>query len=195
MKKLNKSIAVILTTIMQFAIMQGTISYRAFALEDMPQTTPVTSEQTSPDTTPEPEVTPQPTPEPTPTPQPTPVPEKYTVQFMLENGQVLQTQTVESGKQVQRPVNPTKDNYNFDGWYLVDGSGNLTIQFDFNSQITSNTLIYAKFSAKTFNIQYILDGSATNNNPNQYIYGKGVAQFNDAVWEEHTFDGWYSDSN
>ena len=195
MKKLNKSIAVILTTIMQFAIMQGTISYRAFALEDMPQTTPVTSEQTSPDTTPEPEVTPQPTPEPTPTPQPTPVPEKYTVQFMLENGQVLQTQTVESGKQVQRPVNPTKDNYNFDGWYLVDGSGNLTIQFDFNSQITSNTLVYAKFSAKTFNIQYILDGSATNNNPNQYIYGKGVAQFNDAVWEEHTFDGWYSDSN
>lgn len=195
MKKLNKSIAVILTTVMQFAIMQGTISYRAFALDDVPQTTPVTSEQTGPDTTPEPEVTPQPTPDPTPTPTPTPVPEKYTVQFMLENGQVLQTQTVESGKQVQRPVNPTKDNYNFDGWYLVDGSGNLTTQFDFNSQIASNTLVYAKFSAKTFNIQYVLDGSATNNNPNQYTYGKGIAQFNDAVWEEHTFDGWYSDSN
>ena len=195
MKKLNKSIAVILTTVMQFAIMQGIFSYRAFALDDAPQTTPVTSEQTSPDTTPEPEVTPQPTPDPTPTPQPTPVPEKYIVQFMLENGQVLQTQTVESGKQVQRPVNPTKDNYNFDGWYLVDGSGNLTTQFDFNSQITSNTLVYAKFSAKTFSIQYILDGSATNNNPSQYTYGKGIAQFNDAVWEEHTFDGWYSDSN
>lgn len=195
MKKLNKSIAVILITVMQLAIMQGMLNYKAFALDDAPQTTPVTSEQTSPDTTPEPEVTPQPTPDPTPTPTPTPVPEKYTVQFMLENGQVLQTQTVESGKQVQRPVNPTKDNYNFDGWYLVDGSGNLTTQFDFNSQITSNTLVYAKFSAKTFNIQYILDGSATNNNPSQYTYGKGIAQFNDAVWEEHTFDGWYSDSN
>lgn len=195
MKKLNKSIAVILITVMQLAIMQGMLNYKAFALDDAPQTTPVTSEQTSPDTTPEPEVTPQPTPDHTPTPTPTPVPEKYTVQFMLENGQVLQTQTVESGKQVQRPVNPTKDNYNFDGWYLVDGSGNLTTQFDFNSQITSNTLVYAKFSAKTFNIQYILDGSATNNNPSQYTYGKGIAQFNDAVWEEHTFDGWYSDSN
>lgn len=195
MKKLNKSIAVILTTAMQLAIMQGMFSYRAFALDIAPQTTPVTSEYDDPDTTPEPVVTPQPTPDPTPTPTPTPVPEKYTVQFMLENGQVLQTQTVESGKQVQRPVNPTKDNYNFDGWYLVDGSGNLTTQFDFNSQITSNTLVYAKFSAKTFNIQYILDGSATNNNPNQYTYGQGIAQFNDAVWDEHTFDGWYSDSN
>ena len=45
---------------------------------------------------------------------------------------------------------PKKSGYNFDGWYLNDQ------KFDFNTKITSNIELTAKFTRKTGTFEYIL---------------------------------------
>lgn len=152
------------------------------------------------DSTPTPIVTPSPTPQPTPsptpqpTPSPTPVPEKYSVKFMQTDGTVLQDQTIENGQTAQRPANPQLEGHDFIGWYCVDSAGNLQTEFSFSDPITKQMLVYAKFSPSKYKISYVLPDGASNNNPNEYEYGQGVAKFNDPQLEEYTFDGWYSDS-
>ncbi|MFR7759985.1 MAG: InlB B-repeat-containing protein, partial [Peptoniphilus grossensis] len=58
---------------------------------------------------------------------PTPATEKFTVKFNSDGGSLVAEQTIEKGKMAKEPPAPTKDGYNFLGWY--DGSD----KFDFKS--------------------------------------------------------------
>ena len=113
---------------------------------------------------------------------------------MLDSGQVLSEQTVYAGNTVQRPVNPTKENYEFIGWYTVDGNGDLTNKFNISQEITGNTLVYAKFEPKTYSVDYILPYGAYNDNIIEYTYGEGL-ELNDPQLDEHEFSGWYTDKD
>lgn len=157
-----------------------------------PSTQPTPQPTTQPTTQPTPSTTPQPTPSPTATPAPTKAP-SYTVNFMMDDGKVLQSQVIESGKSPQRPINPSKDNYDFVGWYTVDSNGNLQNEFQFQTKISGDLLIYAKFSPKKYNITYIVPDGAYNNNPSQYEYGKGIQSLNDPSLDSNIFKGWYTE--
>lgn len=63
----------------------------------------------------------------------------YTVSFNNDDGTVIANQIIEENKSINKPNNPTKDGYNFVGWYLND---NL---FDFNMKVTSNLTLVAKW--------------------------------------------------
>ena len=52
------------------------------------------------------------------------------------------------------PDNPTKDGYTFKGWYT---DVNLTNEFDFNTPITSNITLYAKWDNAVIDITKISD--------------------------------------
>lgn len=160
----------------------------------LPSAQPTQDPVPSPDPTPQPTPTPTPLPTPSPTPSPTPIPEKYSVKFMLDNGTVLQDQTIESGKTAQRPANPQKDGYNFVGWYNVNSNGELQTEFNFQEPITQSKLVYAKFEPKNFKITYHVPDGAKNDNPKDYVYGQGVSKLNDPQLDEYTFEGWYTDS-
>lgn len=160
----------------------------------LPSAQPTQDPVPSPDPTPQPTTTPTPSPTPSPAPSPTPVPEKYNVKFMLDNGTVLQDQTIESGKTAQRPANPQKDGYNFVGWYNVNSNGELQTEFNFQEPITKQVLVYAKFEPKKFKITYHVPDGAKNDNPKDYVYGQGVDKLNDPQLDEYTFEGWYTDS-
>lgn len=160
----------------------------------LPSAQPTQDPVPSPDPTPQPTPTPTPSPTPSPAPSPTPVPEKYNVKFMLDNGTVLQDQTIESGKTAQRPANPQKDGYNFVGWYNVNSNGELQTEFNFQEPITKQVLVYAKFEPKKFKITYHVPDGAKNDNPKDYVYGQGVDKLNDPQLDEYTFEGWYTDS-
>lgn len=160
----------------------------------LPSAQPTQDPVPSPDPTPQPTPTPTPQPTPSPTPSPTPIPEKYSVKFMLDNGTVLQDQTIESGNTAQRPANPQKDGYNFVGWYNVNSNGELQTEFSFQEPITQSKLVYAKFEPKQFNITYHVSDGAKNDNPKDYVYGQGVNKLNDPQLDEYTFEGWYTDS-
>lgn len=69
---------------------------------------------------------------------------EYTVSFDTDGGSTVESQTVVTGNKATKPaVNPTKDGYNFKGWYKDSAYTN---EFDFeNDTITDNTTIYARF--------------------------------------------------
>ena len=69
-------------------------------------------------------------------------PENYTVTFNTDGGTEIEAQEVASGATVTKPEDPTKDGYTFDGWYADD---TFAVEFDFESSITQDTTIYAKW--------------------------------------------------
>ena len=71
-------------------------------------------------------------------------PIKYNIYFNSNGGTQVSSQTIEDGKTVSIPANPTRDNYNFDRWF-VNGT-----QYNFNSPVHSNFTITARWSQKVY---------------------------------------------
>ncbi len=75
----------------------------------------------------------------------------YQVNFKMNgHGEQVDPQTVGKNGKATEPTNPEKSGYIFDGWY-VDKA--FTEKFDFNTPITKNTTLYAKW-AKLMKISY-----------------------------------------
>ena len=70
----------------------------------------------------------------------TPEPTKYTVTF--KNGDTETTVKVVENEKVTKPADPTKEGYNFLGWYDREAV------FDFNTAITADKTLTAKWEAK-----------------------------------------------
>ena len=106
--------------------------------------------QPTPTPTPTPTVDPTPTPSPTPTVDPTPTPapvdEIFTVTFKSNGGSNVSSQKVESDETSKKPSNPTRAGYDFVGWF---SDAALTKAFNFNTEITADTLLYAKWKVAT----------------------------------------------
>lgn len=66
----------------------------------------------------------------------------YQITFETNGGSVITALTVDENTQPTLPANPTKESYEFDGWYLDEA---LTISYVL-SPITSNITLYAKWS-------------------------------------------------
>lgn len=70
-------------------------------------------------------------------------PTKYTVSFETNGGSAVEKQTVEKGKKVTKPTDPTKDGNIFSGWFK---ESELTTAWDFDSDtVTKNITLYAKW--------------------------------------------------
>ena len=70
-------------------------------------------------------------------------PVTYTVTFNTNGGSAIDSQTVESGQKATKPADPTKEGYTFEGWYV---DANYSAEFNFDTAITEDTTIYAKWS-------------------------------------------------
>ena len=66
----------------------------------------------------------------------------YTVSFNTAGGDEVESISVLNGKTVSEPDAPEKDGYSFGGWY---SDAELTKPFNFDSLITSDTVLYAKW--------------------------------------------------
>lgn len=87
----------------------------------------------------------------------------------------------------------SKRGHRFEGWYSDSGFTNKVENI--STELTGDITLYAKFSAREYNIHYNLDGGENSQeNPSKYIYGTGVSEFEDAVKRGYKFEGWYSDS-
>lgn len=116
---------------------------------------------------------------------------KYTVQFVSEHGS-FEDQTIEHGKPIDtdKLTIPDVDGYTFGGWYADE---NRTIEFDFTKPITSNTTVYAKWTAKDYEVRFITehgDAPTSQNVP----YNKTATNPGELTAEGYTFIGWYADA-
>ena len=70
----------------------------------------------------------------------------FTVTFDTNGGSAVKSASVARNSKVTKPADPTKDGFIFDGWYADKA---LTMVFDFNTAITNNITVYAKWTEKT----------------------------------------------
>ena len=66
--------------------------------------------------------------------------ETFTVTFDSNGGSSVNAQTVESGKTVAKPADPTRNGYDFEGWFTDE---DLTIEYDFDTPVTADITLYA----------------------------------------------------
>jgi len=73
-------------------------------------------------------------------------PTEYIVTFDLNYGNAKPDEVkVVANEKVEKPANPTRSGYTFDGWF----EGNATVSFDFNTPITKNITLKAKWTPIT----------------------------------------------
>ena len=115
---------------------------------------------------------------------------KYTVKFVSEHGSFAD-QTIEHGKPIGtgKPTIPPVEGFTFDGWYTDDTR---TKEFDFSTPITGDTKVYAKWTAKDYEVSFITelgDAPTSQNVP----YNKTATDPGKLTAEGYTFIGWYTD--
>ena len=115
---------------------------------------------------------------------------QYTVKFVSDHGSFAD-QTIEYGKLIDtgKLTIPEVEGYTFDGWYADE---NRTIEFDFTKPITSNTTVYAKWTAKDYEVSFVTEhGNAPTS---QNVPYNGTAKDPGTLTAEgYTFIGWYTD--
>ena len=117
---------------------------------------------------------------------------QYTVKFVSEHGSFAD-QTIEHGKPIDtdKLTIPEVEGYTFDGWYTDDI--HYSTKFDFTKPITSNTTVYAKWTANDYEVSFITEhGKAPTS---QNVPYNGTADDPGTLTEEgYTFIGWYADA-
>lgn len=69
----------------------------------------------------------------------------YSVTFNTNGGSTIAKETVEANSVLEKPTAPTKEGYDFAGWYT---DKELTTVYDFTAKITKNLILYAAWAEK-----------------------------------------------
>lgn len=117
-------------------------------------------------------------------------PMKYTVTFNTDGGTAISSQNVVSGGKANKPTDPTKTNNIFKGWYKESAFTNI---FDFNTGITGDTTIYAKWEPVKYTVSFNSNGGSSV--PTASVdYGAKVARPSDPTRSGYDFKGWYKEA-
>ena len=130
----------------------------------------------------------------------------YTVTFNLDGGQWngAETQQVQKDAQIQKPVDPTKEGYTFQGWAYAYESGDSGDSWDFDNTewyVTGDLTLTAKWEpidcTVTFNANggQFMDGTTTHTRDN-VNYGTALDPVSDKPEQDgYTFLGWSTNAN
>lgn len=78
----------------------------------------------------------------------------YTITFDTRGGSTINPVSVRKGNLLDRPEDPTKDNYAFGGWYTDNA---LTNEYDFSRPVNSSFTLYAKWNTTEYMVTYNLN--------------------------------------
>ena len=122
---------------------------------------------------------------------------KFTISFDTNGGKSLSSIKVNNGDTSDLPK-PEKEGYDFVGWYTEDGKA-----FDFNTRITSDIKLIAKWQKKNTRINVIFYGNGGNivsmDGGGTILYdmadenGKVSKPMPDPERNGYTFIGWYTE--
>ena len=107
----------------------------------------------------------------------------YNVTFKVDGVETV-VDVVDGGK-VTEPTNPTKNGYDFIGWY------NGETKWSFDSVVSGNVTLEGKFSAKNYSITYDLaGGSVETANPTTYTIESENITLTNPTKDYYNFLGW-----
>ena len=115
---------------------------------------------------------------------------QYTVKFVSEHGSFAD-KPIEYGGTIDpdKLTIPIVEGYTFGGWYADEDR---TIEFDFTQPIKSNTTVYAKWTAKDYEVSFVTEHGKTPTSQN--VKYNGTANDPGKLSEDgYTFIGWYAD--
>ena len=115
----------------------------------------------------------------------------YYVSFVTEHGDPPTSQNFKYNGTADDPGTLTEEGYTFIGWY-ADAAH--TTEFDFTQPIKRNTTVYAKWTAKNYEVSFITeygDAPTSQNVP----YNGTATDPGKLTAEGYTFIGWYADDN
>ena len=112
----------------------------------------------------------------------------FTVTFDTGGGSLISTQTVEKGKTATLPTNPTKDGFDFLGWYLGEN------EYDFSTPVNNNITLTAKWEKgeilQSFTVTFDTDGGSWVES--QTVIQNGKLTFPiEPTKDGYEFIGWY----
>ena len=117
-------------------------------------------------------------------------PNDYYVSFVTEHGDPPTSQNVKYNGTANDPGKLTEEGYTFIGWYTDD---TYDTEFDFTQPITGNTTVYAKWTAKDYEVSFVTEHGKTPTSQN--VKYNGTANDPGTLTEEgYTFIGWYTDA-
>ena len=113
----------------------------------------------------------------------------YEVSFVTEHGNAPASQNVKYNKTATNPGELTAEGYTFIGWYADEAHNT---KFDFTQPITGDTTVYAKWTAKDYEVSFVTEHGKTPTSQN--VKYNGTANDPGTLTEEgYTFIGWYTD--
>jgi uncharacterized repeat protein (TIGR02543 family) len=131
---------------------------------------------------------------PTESPTPEPEPTTHTVTFNMDGGSAIPDQTVEEGKQVTKPANPTKSGHTFANWYR-DVTKTTLWNFD-TDVVVKDTTIYAKWvtgeNVPSFKVTFDTDGGSTAPAEQSVVKDEPVQRPVNPSKPSYIFEGWYN---
>jgi uncharacterized repeat protein (TIGR02543 family) len=68
---------------------------------------------------------------------------EYSISFESNGGTFIPTLVVKEGEAINKPLDPSKDGYDFAGWFTDE---ELEHEFDFQSALNDNFTLYAKWN-------------------------------------------------
>ncbi len=114
----------------------------------------------------------------------------YTVSFNSVEGSEVPAQTVIEDECAQKPQDPAKAEYLFNGWFT---DAEYTQAYDFGEPVVSDVTLYAKWIPAAFTVTFDSTGGSevaaqgVNN-------GSAAIKPQDPTKEGYIFEGWYTDS-
>ncbi len=102
----------------------------------------------------------------------------YEITFQSNGGSEVAPQVVASGRLSQRPDFPTREGYNFLGWYSDE---ELTQEYTFNTQVTEPITLYAKWQEKHMHDGVEFREWTSSDNPMNYGNARGYYLTEDVV--------------
>lgn len=99
------------------------------------------------------------------------------------------TQNVEHGEHATKPEDPSKDGYKFLGWF----EEGVAEAFDFNTEITKDTTLTAKWEANTYTVTFDpnADDATVSQTSKEVTFDAPYGDLPTPTRAHHTFKGWY----
>ena len=123
----------------------------------------------------------------------------YKVNFNSQRGTKVDSIEVLYGKKITKPTDPTRDGYDFVGWF-TESNGNTSWDFEKDIMPSNDITLYAKWNIHRNTVTFeanggrFADGEGHEDVPRQSV-GSQINELEEPTREGYNFAGWYESAD